>query len=151
MVESDLVAGIWLKPHTNTKQKRDQRLPLSAPALALLVEMKADADRENARRVRDGLAPLVHVFPSKAGKPLAEIKHFWHLCATKLGPSGVRLHDLRHTHASILASLGMSLPLIGSLLGHTQASTTQRYAHLMDDPLRAAVERVGTIVTAGRR
>ena len=43
--------------------------------------------------------------------------------------------------------LGLSLPIIGALLGHTQASTTQRYAHLMDDPLRAATERVGAIVT----
>jgi integrase len=61
--------------------------------------------------------------------------------------STVRLHDLRHTHASILASLGLSLPIIGALLGHTQASTTHRYAHLMDDPLRAATERLGAIVT----
>ena len=47
----------------------------------------------------------------------------------------MRLHDLRHTYASILASAGMSLPIIGSLLGHTQAATTHRYAHLADDPL----------------
>jgi hypothetical protein len=48
----------------------------------------------------------------------------------------------------MLASSGLSLPVIGALLGHTQASTTQRYAHLFDDPLRAATERVGVIVTA---
>ena len=58
-----------------------------------------------------------------------------------------RMHDLRHTYASILASHGLSLPIIGSLLGHTQAQTTQRYAHLMDDPLRAATERVGAVVS----
>ena len=63
--------------------------------------------------------------------------------------STVRLHDLRHTHASILASLGLSLPIIGRLLGHTQPATTARYAHLMDDPLRAATERAGAIITAG--
>ena len=60
--------------------------------------------------------------------------------------STVRIHDLRHSYASILASGGMSLPIIGRLLGHTQAQTTARYAHLMDDPLRAATERVGAIV-----
>jgi site-specific recombinase XerD len=59
----------------------------------------------------------------------------------------VRIHDLRHTYASILASAGLSLPIIGRLLGHTQAATTQRYAHLMDDPLRAATERVGALVS----
>jgi hypothetical protein len=51
--------------------------------------------------------------------------------------STVRIHDLRHTHASILVNLGLSLPIIGKLLGHTQALTTHRHAHLQDDPLRA--------------
>jgi integrase len=54
------------------------------------------------------------------------------------GLTNVRLHDLRHTFASILASSGRSLPIIGALLGHTQPATTARYAHLADDPLRAA-------------
>jgi len=63
----------------------------------------------------------------------------------------VRIHDLRHSYASILASAGLSLPIIGRLLGHTQAATTQRYAHLMDDPLRAATERVGAIVSGKRQ
>ena len=57
------------------------------------------------------------------------------------------MHDLRHSYASILASAGLSLPVIGALLGHTQPGTTARYAHLFDDPLRAATERVGAIVT----
>jgi len=63
------------------------------------------------------------------------------------GLTDARVHDLRHSFASILASGGASLPLIGALLGHTQASTTHRYAHLSDDPLRAAAERVGALVT----
>jgi integrase len=49
--------------------------------------------------------------------------------------------------SSILASAGLSLPIIGALLGHTNPSTTARYAHLFDDPLRAAAERVGAVVT----
>ena len=63
----------------------------------------------------------------------------------------MRIHDLRHTFASIAVSSGLSLPIIGRLLGHTQAATTHRYAHLADDPLRAATERVGAIVDAGKR
>jgi site-specific recombinase XerD len=62
----------------------------------------------------------------------------------------VRIHDLRHTYASVLASQGLSLPIIGALLGHTQPQTTARYAHLLDDPLRAATERVGALVTANK-
>ena len=61
----------------------------------------------------------------------------------------MRLHDLRHSFASILVSAGASLPLIGQMLGHTQVQTTQRYAHLYDDPLRKAAETVGEVVDAG--
>jgi site-specific recombinase XerD len=59
-----------------------------------------------------------------------------------------RIHDLRHSFASIAASSGASLPLIAALLMHTQAATTQRYAHLLDDAQRAVTDRVGAIVDA---
>jgi site-specific recombinase XerD len=58
---------------------------------------------------------------------------------------------LRHSFASQLASGGASLPLIGALLGHSNPVTTHRYAHLYDDPQRAAVERVGAEVEAAMR
>ena len=58
------------------------------------------------------------------------------------GLSDVRLHDLRHTFASIAASRGLSLPMIGALLGHKQTQTTARYAHLLGQPLREAAEKV---------
>jgi integrase len=143
----DWSAGAWTKPGATTKQKTDHRIPLSAPALQLLGEMKTAADVETERRRQRGLAPIPFLFPGKDGKPLAEIKHFWASVCRSAKIEGVRIHDLRHTHASILASLGLSLPIIGALLGHTQAATTHRYAHLMDDPLRAATERLGAIVT----
>ena len=66
--------------------------------------------------------------------------------AKATGIEGVRIHYLRHTYASILVSGGASLPLIGALLGHTQIQTTQRYAHLMDDPLREATARVAAVI-----
>jgi site-specific recombinase XerD len=58
----------------------------------------------------------------------------------------LRIHDLRHSYASFLVSAGFSLPTIGALLGHATPETTARYAHLLDDPLRQATERVGAIV-----
>jgi integrase len=143
----DLGNGVWSKPPASTKQKRDHRIPLSAPAMQLLSGMKAEADQENARRERDGLPPIEHVFPGVNGQSLGDVKHFWAAVCKKADLQGVRVHDLRHTYASILASSGLSLPIIGALLGHTQASTTQRYAHLMDDPLRAATERAGAVIT----
>jgi integrase len=65
-------------------------------------------------------------------------------------PTGVldaRLYDLRHSFASIGAADGLSLLVIGKLLGHSRAPTTARYAHLADDPLREATERIGKVIT----
>jgi integrase len=62
-----------------------------------------------------------------------------------------RLYDLRHSFASTGAGSGLSLPVIGRLLGHASPATTQRYAHLADDPLRRAADQIGsTIANAGR-
>jgi integrase len=143
----DFAAGTWTKPAATTKQNKEHRLPLSAPALQLLSEMKVDADRENERRAKDKLPPVTAIFPGSTGKALTTIKHFWASISVKAGIPGVRIHDLRHTHASILVNLGHSLPIIGKLLGHTQAATTARYAHLRDDPVREAAERAGAVIT----
>ncbi|HVC62390.1 MAG TPA: site-specific integrase [Acetobacteraceae bacterium] len=143
----DIGTGTWSKPASTTKTAKLHRVPLNAPAMQLLSGMKAEADQENARRDRDGLPRIEYVFPSVNGKSLGDIKHFWVAVCKKAGLSGVRVHDLRHTYASILASSGLSLPVIGALLGHSQAQTTNRYAHLMDDPLRAAAERAGAVIS----
>jgi integrase len=142
----DLKAGRWSKPSAHTKQKREHHVPLSAPAQLLLVEMRnaAEADAKKARRE---ISPFV--FPTRVGDGhMTETKATWARLCKAAGITGARLHDLRHSFASLLVSSGHSLPLIGAMLGHTQTSTTARYAHLFDDPLRAAAERVGAIVTA---
>jgi integrase len=66
----------------------------------------------------------------------------------RAGLEGVRLHDLRHTHASFGAGAGFGLPIIGKLLGHTQAATTARYAHLDADPLRRAPDDISKRIAA---
>jgi hypothetical protein len=67
----------------------------------------------------------------------------------RAGLVGLRIHDLRHTHASIGAGAGLGLPIIGKLLGHAHPATTARYAHLDADPLRRASDQIANqIVTA---
>ena len=56
----------------------------------------------------------------------------------------MRLHDLRHTFASVGVEGGASLVMVGALLGHTQPQTTKRYAHLANDPQRVAADAIGT-------
>jgi integrase len=73
----------------------------------------------------------------------------WDVVRAAASLEDVRFHDLRHSFASLLVGEGLSLPIIGKMLGHTQASTTARYAHLADAPLRAAAEIVAGKI--GRR
>jgi integrase len=129
----DLERGVWRKPSAHTKQKREHIVPLSAPALALLHELR-------------GESPGACLFPGQTGRPITTIKTFWRSVTRQAGIEGVRIHDLRHSFASVLASGGASLLLIGQLLGHTQASTTKRYAHLADAAQREAVERAAAVI-----
>ena len=80
------------------------------------------------------------------GQPVKEIRRFWINMQKEAKLPGVRIHDLRHTFASLLVSGGASLEMIGKLLGHSQMQTTQRYAHLMESPLRAGVDAVASML-----
>jgi integrase len=80
---------------------------------------------------------------------LSGLEQIWQEVRKAAGLTDVRLHDLRHSFASVAVAGGESLPVIGALLGHTQAQTTKRYAHLSDDPLRAPANATdATIKTA---
>ena len=79
----------------------------------------------------------------KQGAHLVNLQKPWRRIRKRAGLEDVRLHDLRHTYASWAASKGGSLPQIGAVLGHRQAQTTQRYAHLVPDHLRSLVDNVG--------
>lgn len=124
--------GTWTKPAHTTKQKRTEYVPLSADAIQVLLDWKEIY-----------LEDSEYAFPGKiANQPITEIKRFWDEVRQIANLPDVRLHDLRHTFASHLVSSGISLPIVGRLLGHTQSQTTQRYAHLADDPLRYATEKM---------
>ena len=138
--ELDLAAGLWSKPASSTKQNMPHEVPLSAPARQLLVEIRDSLGRR--RELPE------FVFPGAGqGGHIVEIKRVWRSLCKTAGLANLRLHDLRHSFASQLVSGGASLPLIGALLGHSNVQTTARYAHLFRDPQRAAVERVGAIIS----
>jgi integrase len=127
---------VWTKPAATTKQRRLHRAPISGATVALLRTIRARVPED-----------CPWVFPGDVeGQPLIEIKRFWDEVRAKAKLPGLRIHDLRHTFASLLVSGGMSLPMIGKLLGHTQVQTTQRYAHLFDDPLRVGLDQVGDML-----
>lgn len=130
----DLETGVWTKPAHLTKQNREHHLPLSPQALEILREMKLQA-----------ISPFL--FPGKIeGKAQQEVKRAWNTIRKTSGLLDVRIHDLRHTYASHLVSNGLSLSIVGALLGHTQAATTERYAHLADESLRQATLLFGNIL-----
>ncbi|HXW71992.1 MAG TPA: site-specific integrase [Methylocella sp.] len=85
---------------------------------------------------------------AKGGAPRADLKKPWRAVTRAAALEGVRLHDLRHSFASVGAGASLGLPIIGKLLGHSQAATTHRYAHLDADPMRRAAEAIGSTISA---
>jgi integrase len=82
----------------------------------------------------------------KAGAPRSDLKKPWAAVTRAAELDGLRIHDLRHSFASVGAGASLGLPVIGRLLGHATPATTQKYAHLADDPLRRAVETIGATI-----
>jgi integrase len=83
---------------------------------------------------------------AKDGAPRSDLKKPWAAVSRAAGLEGLRLHDLRHSFASFAAGASLGLPIIGKLLGHSQPATTARYAHLDTDPMRRAVDTIGSAI-----
>jgi integrase len=145
----DLKRQVWRKPSSATKQKTEEHVPLSDRAIAVLKKMKPKD--EGFLFPQDG---------SRGTKAQVSIKWCWQAVCKDAGLARevkvrgkyrelsrwrptVRLHDLRHSFASYLVSSGVSLPIIGKLLGHRQPSTTARYAHVADEAARQAANQMG--------
>ena len=147
----DLDLGMWEKPSAHTKTRRIHRLELEGPALELLREV---AERKShpvylfpgstEKRRRNAPVDIRTGQPQGIG-PRADLKHPWNAIASMAGLDGVRLHDLRRTLASFMLSGGSTIATVGKALGHTQVSTTARYA-----TLEASVQREG-LRSAGER
>ena len=132
----NLERGIWTKPAATTKQRKIHRVPISDEVAAIVRERHLVVPKGNP-----------WLFPGDVpGQPVREIRRFWRRIQVAAEIGDARIHDLRHTFASLLVSGGASLEMIGKLLGHTQMQTTQRYAHLLDAPLRAGLDAVASAV-----
>jgi len=118
--------------HLADSKTGQKMIPLGSPALDLL----AVAPRlQGNPYVCAGDAP---------GRPLGGLTKIWYRIRSRAGLEDVRIHDLRHSFASVGAGSGMGLPILGAILGHTQPQTTQRYAHLAADPLLQAADRIAS-------
>lgn len=127
--EVDLQRGLLLLSDSKTGRKP---IILNAPAMEILDRLERIGEFVIAGEQPD--------------QPRKDLKRPWAAVSRAAGLDGVRLHDLRHTFASYGATGGLGLPIIGKLLGHTNASTTQRYAHIGADPLRKASDAIGATI-----
>ena len=109
---------------------------LSAPAQAIMSALPRLDDNPHV------------IAGAKEGAARADLHRPWATVSKRAQLEGVRIHDLRHSFASVGAGASLGLPIIGKLLGHTQASTTQRYAHLDVDPLKRAADTIGSSIAA---
>jgi integrase len=133
---------VWSKPASTTKQKKVHRVPLGPAAQAVLL-------RRRGLRQKGQEA----VFPGKYGADyIRQLRSAWATVSAAAGLKGVRIHDLRHSFASLAISAGVPLKVVGGLLGHSAVATTNRYAHLYDDDLRTAADKVSALIEGnGRR
>ncbi|WPL15046.1 Tyrosine recombinase XerC [Thiorhodovibrio litoralis] len=129
----DFETGLWRIPLTKRQERRF--VPLSDGAMALLSEVPR-------------YPHVPWVFPNPATeRPFRQIYYGWDTVRRRAGLPDVRIHDLRHSFASMLINAGRSLYEVQQLLGHTQIKTTQRYAHLAPDTLRAATSTAAQVMS----
>jgi integrase len=127
----DFDRGLIFLPDSKTGKRT---IVLNAPALAVLNALE-----------RIGAYVILG---EKRDRPRSDLNRPWARITVHAKLEGLRIHDLRHSFAAIAAGGGLGLPIVGKLLGHTTAATTARYAHIDNDPLRRASERVGYTIKA---
>jgi integrase len=125
-VDFDLPRRVWTIPMSKSGKAR--RVPLPAAAIDEL-------------RAMPRWAGCPYVVPNpRTMKPYTSVYFSWDAARRRAGLPDVRMHDARHTCASNLVNAGQSLFVVSQVLGHAQARTSQRYAHLSQDTLVAAVD-----------
>jgi integrase len=132
--EFDLDKGIWEIPTERKKSKRPHRIVLSQQALAILRRRRAEMKGQ-------------FVFPAPNGHgPQKDLRHFFQAVCQKAGIERFRLHDIRHSVASILYNSGATYEQIGQVLGHSTPQVTMRYSHFFEDRQRELADTVGDFV-----
>jgi integrase len=127
----DLERGLLLLPDSKTGEKV---ITLNSQAVTLLKALPR-------------LEKNPYVLPGqRTGQHLVNIRLPWLEICKKAKVRNVRIHDLRHSFASVAGASGGTLPLIGKLLGHHQAQTTSRYVHLAGNPVTELAERTGQTI-----
>jgi len=127
----DLAHGELRIPAVNSKNKKYHYVPLSKPAIEILNSLPRQEKNP-------------YLLPGrKKGQHLVNIDIPWRKVRKAADLEDIRLHDLRRTVGSWLATAGHSLHIIGKILNHADSSTTQVYAHLSQDPLKVALEEHG--------
>ncbi|MEQ8807301.1 MAG: site-specific integrase [Rhodospirillales bacterium] len=132
--EVDLANGLILLKEHKSDRHGAKAIPLSQAASRIL---------ENIERADEN--PYVFV-GMKKNQHITDLQRPWRRIRSRAGLADVRIHDLRHTFASMGISVGGSLPIIGGLLGHRTPQATAVYAHLSADPLRQTTEQVGSVI-----
>ena len=113
-----------------------RRVPLNTQARSIL------------ERLPRGGSPFVFPSPRDPSRPRYPDLALWYQVRREAGIEDVRLHDLRHTHASHAVMNGVPIPVVSRMLGHSNVRMTLRYAHLGDSEIAAAAERVGQAISA---
>ena len=136
---NEIVRLRWAEVDGDTLVMADSKtgprtVPLNSQARAIL-----------ERRER-GESPFVFPSPCDAARPRGSHLGLWYRARREAGIEDVRLHDLRHTHASHAVMNGVPVPVVSRLLGHSNTRMTLRYAHLGDRDIEAAAERVGRAI-----
>lgn len=122
-------------PDSKTGRKT---IVLNSAALDVIEELRSDAI------TNDRGEPIGYLIRGKLdGCPRSDLNKPWRAIRRRAELTDVRLHDLRHTFASVGAGASLGLPIVGRLLGHTQPQTTARYAHLDTSPALLAAETIG--------
>ncbi len=139
--KSEIVRLRWSEVHGDMLMLGDsktgaRKVPLNAQARSIL------------NRQTRGESPLVFPSPRDPSRPRGSELSLWYRARREAGIEDVRLHDLRHTHASHAVMNGVPVPVVSRLLGHSNSSMTLRYAHLGDRDIEEAAERIGRSVAA---
>ena len=133
----------YSRVHLPDSKSGEKVLPIGQPGIDLLTLIR-ESQKQTGTHDENG-----YVFPSaKANGHLVGLPKMWRKWRSEAGLEDVRIHDLRHSFASVGASSGTPLFVIGGILGHKSTATTDRYAHLQDDPARTAADSISTTIAA---